>query len=346
MVQEANDLTIVANGAQRIVHLLRAPIFDARDEVEYVISIVRDITDEQARANKIRLASKVFETTVDAIVLTDAEDFVVMVNPAFSKLTGFSPDEMLGRLLSETPFRPIDPVESAARMEQLHREGSVTGEVPRFHKDGSELVLWVTATCARDAAGKIINYIRVFTDISPLKEAQRKLEQMASFDTLTRLPNRRLFHDRLDQALSRASRSRQRVGLVFLDLDGFKDVKDTLGHDISDRLLQEVNAQLHDCVRESDSLCRLGGDEFTIIIEHATLPDDAIRVAERIVQVLAAPFLLSGHEVKTTASMGIAIYPDDGAERATLIKTADVAMYRAKQGGRNRFEVFSTTLVE
>jgi PAS domain S-box-containing protein len=173
MVQEANDLTIVANGARRIVHVIRAPIFDAHNEVEYIISIVRDITDEQARANEIRLASKVFETTADAIVITDAEDFTVMVNSAFSKLTGFTPEAMLGRLLSETPFRPTDPVESAARMEHLHREGYVTGEVQRVHKDGSELVLWVTATCSRDAGGKIINYVRVFTDISPLKEAQR-----------------------------------------------------------------------------------------------------------------------------------------------------------------------------
>jgi diguanylate cyclase (GGDEF)-like protein/PAS domain S-box-containing protein len=342
MVQEANDLTIVANGARRIVHVIRAPIFDAHNEVEYIISIVRDVTDEQARANEIRLASKVFETTADAIVITDAEDFTVMVNSAFSKLTGFTPEDMLGRLLSETPFRPTDPVESAARMEHLHREGYVTGEVQRVHKDGSELVLWVTATCSRDAGGKIINYVRVFTDISPLKEAQRKLEQMASYDTLTNLPNRRLFHDRLEHALSRASRSDQRVGLIFFDLDGFKDVNDTLGHDVGDQLLCEVAGRLRECVRESDSLCRLGGDEFTVIIENAMLPADAIRAAERIVQALATPFQLSGHEVKTTASIGIAMHPDDGAESTTLIKNADVAMYRAKQSGRDRFQVFST----
>jgi diguanylate cyclase (GGDEF)-like protein len=165
---------------------------------------------------------------------------------------------------------------------------------------------------------------------------------MASYDTLTNLPNRRLFHDRLEHALARASRSDQRVGLIFFDLDGFKDVNDTLGHDVGDQLLCEVAGRLRECVRESDSLCRLGGDEFTVIIENAMLPADAIRAAERIVQALATPFQLSGHEVKTTASIGIAMYPDDGAESTTLIKNADVAMYRAKQSGRNRFQVFST----
>jgi diguanylate cyclase (GGDEF)-like protein/PAS domain S-box-containing protein len=344
MEQEISDLIMESNvHGHRVAHVIRTPIFDARNEVEYIVSIVRDITDEQARMNEIRLASKVFETTADAIVITDADDHVVMVNSAFSKLTGFTPDDMLGRLLSESPFRPIDPIESATRMERLHREGSVTGEVLRVHKDGSELVLWVTATCARDAGGRIINYVRVFTNISALKDAQRKLEQVASFDALTNLPNRRLFNDRLNQALLRASRSKRRVGLLFLDLDKFKEVNDTLGHDIGDQLLREVAVRLEKCVRGSDSLCRLGGDEFTIVVENATLPVDAIRVAERIVQALVTPFVLSGHEVKTTVSVGVAIYPDDGTEAATLIKNADVAMYRAKHGGGNRYELFSTS---
>ena len=342
MAQEISDMVLESPmRGKRTLHVIRAPIFDAQNEVEYVVSILRDITVEQARMNEIRLASKVFETTADAIVVSDGDDRVIMVNSAFSRLTGFPPEEIQGQLLAESPFRPTDPADAAARMQRLQQEGHVTGEVVRMRRDGSELPFWITGTCVRDAGGNIINYVRVFTDISQLKEAQQEMQRLASFDTLTGLPNRRLFHDRLEQALERAGRSHHRVGLLFLDLDGFKDVNDTLGHAIGDQLLREVAARLNECVRGSDSLCRLGGDEFTIVVENATLPDDAIRVAERIVGALAPPFLLAGREITTTASIGIAVYPDDGTDSTNLLKNADVAMYRAKKCGRNRFELFS-----
>src|SRR6185295_2259116 len=171
-----------------------------------------------------------------------------------------------------------------ARMQQLKQNGYVTGEVLRMRQDGSELPCWVTATCVRDKTGQIANYVRVFSDISQLKESQRKLSQLASFDALTGLPNRRLFHDLLNRALDRAARIGHRVGVLFLDLDGFKQVNDTLGHDVGDELLRGVAARLDKCVRAYDSVCRLGGDEFTIIVDNAALPDDAVRIAERIVQ--------------------------------------------------------------
>jgi diguanylate cyclase (GGDEF)-like protein/PAS domain S-box-containing protein len=274
-------------------------------------------------------------------MLSDADDRVVMINAAFSRLTGYDEGEIVGTVLAESPFRPIDPVESDARMERLHRDGHVTGEVSRFRKDGTPLALWVTASCVYNGDGTIRNYVRVFTDISLLSETQRKLEQLATIDTLTELPNRRLLQDRLDRALLRADRHRVGMGLMFIDLDGFKSVNDTLGHDVGDLLLREVARRLSGCVRASDTIGRFGGDEFAIILEDAVLPTDAAWIAERIIAALAAPFQLAGHCVRTSASIGIAIYPSDGADAAALLRSADMAMYRSKKGGRNRFRFFA-----
>jgi len=341
MVQDVEQVRDMPGKGRRIYHLIRAPIFGADGQVDYIMTSATDITEERARTDELSLASKVFETTADGIMLCDADDRVVMVNAAFSKLTGYTAQEIVGMTLTESPFRPIDVAESMVRAERLHREGFVTGEVPRFRKDGTPLSLWITASCVRNADNSIRNYVRVFTDISLLKEAQRKLEQLASVDTLTGLPNRRLVLDRLEQALLRAQRHRVSTAFLFVDLDGFKEVNDTLGHDIGDLLLREVARRLATCIRASDTLGRYGGDEFAIVLEDAALPGDAILVARRIVAALAVPFMLDGHHVRTTASIGIAVYPREGEDAMTLIKNADVAMYAAKRGGRNRFEFFA-----
>ncbi|NDP43595.1 MAG: diguanylate cyclase, partial [Aromatoleum sp.] len=346
MVQEVMKAVDVAGRGRRIIRGIHAPIFGADGAVEYLMSIASDVTEEQASADDLRLASKVFETTADGIMLTDGDDRVIMVNPAFSRLTGYGPGEIVGQTLAESPFRPIDPAASEARMVRLHSEGFVTDEVQRFRKDGTPLFLWVTGTCVRDAAGAIVNYVRVFSDISPLKEAQRKLEQLASFDTLTGLPNRRLLDDRLDQALRRALRLGGGAALLFIDVDGLKEVNDTYGHDVGDLLLQDIAARLRECVRASDSVGRYGGDEFVIVLEDGARAADALCVCQRIVAALADPVDVGGHRVRRGASIGIALYPQDGTDGATLLKNADVAMYEAKKGGRNRFVFFARPVDE
>ena len=226
-------------------------------------------------------------------------------------------------------------------MERQLRDGFVTAEVPRIRKDGTPLSLWVTASCVHNADGTIRNFVRVFTDISLLKETQRKLEQLASFDTLTGLPNRRLLHDRLEQTLRRTQRSNDGMAVMFIDLDGFKNVNDTYGHAVGDLLLREVASRLQKCIRSSDSVGRLGGDEFGIVLEGARLPAEAAQIGERIVAAMAEPIVVEGHRLTVAASIGIAIYPDDGTDAATLLRNADAAMYAAKQAGRNRFRFFS-----
>lgn len=344
MVQEVEQVRDVPGKGRRIIHLIRAPIFGADGQVDFIMSSATDITRERARNDELRLASKVFETTADGIMMSDSDDRVVMVNAAFTKLTGYGAQEIVGKTLAESPFRPIDVPESDARMDQLHRDGYVTGEVPRFRKDGVPLSLWVTASCVRNGDGTIRNYVRVFTDISLLKETQQKLEQLASFDALTGLPNRRLLHDRLEQALLRAKRHHGSMALMFIDLDGFKEINDTLGHDIGDLLLREVAIRLASCIRASDSIGRFGGDEFAIVLEDASLPSDAEQIGARIVAAFVAPFDLADNVVRMAASVGIAIYPSDGVHAAALLKNADVAMYAAKRNGRNRFEFFATVV--
>ncbi len=344
MVQEVPRLVIdIPQRERRLCHVVRVPVFDADDQVEYIVSITHDITDEQARADELRLISTVFETTADAIVLSDADDRVIAVNAAFTKVTGFEPGEMLDKLVTESPFAPSDLVQYAARQEQLGQNGYVSAEVTRYRKDGSELPCWLTKNCVRDDGGNIVNYVRVFTDISQLKKAQQRLEQFASFDTLTGLPNRRLFDLRLEQVLKRSERLGGHVGLLFIDLDGLKSVNDIHGHDAGDALLREVANRLRQSVRAGDSLCRLGGDEFTVIVEDATLPQDAIAVAERIVATLAVPFDIAGRAIRSGASVGIALYPAHGRDAATLVKSADVAMYRAKQSGGRRYKMAASS---
>ncbi len=321
---------------QRALRIVRAPIFDLAGDVEYVVAIVQDVTSEQARTDTLRLNAKVFETTADAIVISDADDRVVAVNAAFTKLTGFEPEEMLGKPLAESPFRASDPSAYGTRQQQLMDEGSVTTEVLRYRKDGSPLPCWLTKTFVRGDTGAIVNYLRVFTDISKLKDAQSKLMWLANLDVVTGLPTRRIFDDRLERALRRAERAGGSVGLLYVDLDHFKTINDMHGHDAGDAVLREVSRRMKQCVRASDSLCRLGGDEFTVVMEDATLPEAAHEVAERIIWALDPPIDIGRHAVACRASIGIAIYPDHGRDAETLLKRADMAMYQAKHAGRER----------
>jgi diguanylate cyclase (GGDEF)-like protein/PAS domain S-box-containing protein len=341
VVQDIVQVHDSAGTPARIHRLVRGPIFGADGRVDYIMTSATDTTEERARTAELQLASKVFETTADAIVISDADDRVVMVNAAFSKLTGFDAADIVGKILAESPFRPLDVEESNARMQRQLRDGFVTAEVSRIRKDGAPLSLWVTASCVRNPDGTLRNHVRVFTDISLLKATQRELEQLASFDTLTGVPNRRLLNDRLEQTLRRMQRRNDGLAVMFIDLDGFKNVNDTHGHAIGDMALQAVASRLQRCVRSSDSVGRLGGDEFAIVLEGARLPAEAALVGERIVAAMADPLVIEGRRLTIAASIGIAVYPDDGTDAAGLLRSADDAMYEVKQAGRNGFRFSS-----
>jgi len=308
--------------------------------VACLLSTTQDITQRKRDEAQMRLGSRVFESTADAIVVTDADDRVLTVNAAFSKITGYSADEMLGLIFGESPFRPIDPEQSAARLEIQLRQGHVTAEVLRHRKDGSELPLWVTASNVLDESGKIVNFIRVFTDISELKASQRQLEALATKDALTALPNRLYFKDQLERLLAQSRREPQQFALLFIDLDNFKSINDSLGHAAGDEVLQQTAKRLRECVREVDTIARFGGDEFTIILPQIRSARGPELVAEQVLKALAAPFTVAGNEHFLNASIGIALYPADGASADKLLRNADTAMYRAKESGRGCYVYF------
>src|SRR6185436_9187033 len=259
-----------------------------------LLSTTQDVTQRRADEAQMRLGSRVFESTADAIVVTDAEDRVLTVNAAFSRITGFSADEMLGKSFRESPFRPTDPEQSAARLEIRLRQGHVTAEVLRHRKDGSELPLWITASNVLDESGKIVNSVRVFTDISELKATQRKLEALATKDALTGLPNRLYFKDQLERLLAQAQRDHQQFALLFIDLDNFKSINDSLGHAAGDDVLQQTARRLKECVREADTVARIGGDEFTIILPQVRSARGPEAVAGQVLKAMAAPFTVGG----------------------------------------------------
>ena len=294
-----------------------------------------------AHARELRLVSKVFETTADGIMLTDADDRILRVNAAFTRLTGYEPADVVGKVLAESPFAPVDTVEAHARMAYLQAHGYVTGEVTRQRKDGALLALWITATCAHGDDGSITNYIRVFTDISALKATQRELEYLAGADMLTGLPNRRTFHERMHQLVQNARRRGARFGLMYVDLDGFKQVNDRHGHEAGDRLLQRTADLLRASVRAGDTAFRVGGDEFTVLLENIADSQSAITVAERIISGVEAAFGAGGEPADIGASIGIALYPDGGDDVPALLRNADAAMYRAKSGGRNGYRMYT-----
>ncbi len=303
------------------------------------IGIFHDISELKRTEEQLRLAATVFEGTAEGIMITDAAGVIVSVNRAFSELTGYAPQEAVGK----TPALLKSGRHPAGFYRGMWQEvlatGSWQGEMWDRRKDGALFPAWLTISVVRKEDGTPQYFVGIFSDISLIKESQRRIEYLANFDALTGLPNRNLFHDRLKHAVARAARQSDGFALMFIDLDNFKAVNDTLGHDAGDLLLQEVARRLGKCIRDGDTAARLGGDEFTVLLETSD-PDAVARTAQRIVEVLAAAFTLCESEVYVTCSIGISIHPDDGVDDQTLMKNADIAMYRAKQQGKNSFRFF------
>lgn len=319
---------------------------DAYGQPLRVVGTVTDASADVATEEKLRQAAVVFESTAEAIVVLDAKGRVVAVNSAFEDITGFSREEALGlgrqTLLADPSHASVFQEVDAA----LAESGHWRGELQARRKSGEVFPLLVNVSAIRSPYSNEREYVAVLTDISLFKSSQERLDHLAHHDALTGLPNRLLFNATLEQALHRSERHKQRVGLLFLDLDRFKHVNDTLGHAIGDKLLQAVAQRLRQCVRHEDTVARLGGDEFTVILEELEDARAAAAPAEKIIEALARPVELDGHVVTTSTSLGISIYPDDADCADALIKAADAAMYRAKQLGRNNFQFYTSKLTD
>ncbi|OFZ66701.1 MAG: hypothetical protein A2V79_05515 [Betaproteobacteria bacterium RBG_16_56_24] len=318
-----------------------SPIFDEQGNITHFLSQQIDISARKQVEEQIRLFEKVFANANEAILISDANNCIVATNPAFTEITGYTMEEVIGK----TPHMFASGQMSAGFYESMwsgiKATGKWQGEVIDRRKNGEIYAEWLSISALLDDSGRLTHYVALIADISERKAAEERMTYLAQHDVLTGLPNRMLFHDRLQQAITYAERQRTSVALLFMDLDRFKDVNDTLGHHIGDLLLQEVTHRIRHCVRGSDTVSRQGGDEYVIMLPNLDDLGDIMQVVNKLIESIADPYELEGHTVHVTTSVGVSIYPQDGVNIETLIRNADTAMYQAKDAGRNGYRFFT-----
>jgi diguanylate cyclase (GGDEF)-like protein/PAS domain S-box-containing protein len=304
----------------------------------------QDITARKQDEAALQLAASVFTHAREGILITDPEGAVLTVNRTFTDITGYTLDEIRGRNPRVLNSGRQPPSFYAEMWRQLQDRGAWSGEVWNRRKSGEFYAELLTISAVRDAAGAVTHYLGLFTDITPMKQQQVQLERLAHYDALTGLPNRVVLADRLQQAMGQSQRRHQCLAVAFIDLDGFKAVNDTHGHDAGDELLVAVSARMKEALRQVDTLARMGGDEFVALMVDLTQPEDVEPLLQRMLLAASQPVTLRTAagtvEVRVSASIGVTVYPYDAADAEVLMRHADMAMYAAKQGGRNQYRFF------
>ena len=305
-----------------------------------------EIIERERAEEGLRLSAKVFENTVEGVIITDAETRILAVNKAFSQVTGYTIEEVLHLTPQILKSGRHDPRFYADMWKSLKQSGQWVGEIWNKRKNGEIYPERLTIGVVRDSAGGVGHYVGVFSDITDIKRSQERLDFLAHHDLLTNLPNRLLFNHRLMQSIALAQRNMRQLAVVFIDLDHFKNVNDTLGHDLGDELLKRVATDLSVHVRASDTLARIGGDEFILLLDEIEAPRYAGAIAEKFLNLLSQSIMVSGYEIIISASIGVSFYPGDGQDVATLVKNADTAMYYAKTHGRNSYHFYAPEMSE
>ena len=321
--------------------LLLSVMRDADGQPSGLIGYLSDITERLEAEEKLRLHARIFEHSEEGIVITDADERVVAVNHAFCQITGYQDEEILGQ-----PARMFDSDHQDEDFYQrmwdaVHGAGSWHGEMSGRKKDGESYPKWASVSVMKNASGKVTHYFSIFSDISDRKHAEERINYLAYYDALTGLPNRSLLQKLVSQALVAAERDRSHGALLFIDLNRFKPINDTLGHAVGDRLLQLVGERFRKTLRREDVVARLGGDEFVAALFDITQREHAGIVAQKLLAAIEDPFLLDGHELTLGASIGISVYPEDGTDTESLLRYADVAMYRAKRANHDGYMFYS-----
>jgi diguanylate cyclase (GGDEF)-like protein/PAS domain S-box-containing protein len=305
-----------------------------------VIAFGHNVTERLEAENRHRLAAKVFDETSEGIMITDAAARIISVNRSFTAITGYSADEALGHKPSLLRSGRHDGAFYRQLWDALLEVGSWRGEIWNRRKDGEIYPQWLAISTVRDAAGKPEYFIGIFSDITRQKRDAEHIRFLAYYDGLTGLPNRSLLADRVAQAIAAARRSGRGLAVLFMDLDGFKHVNDSLGHLVGDELLRRVGERLKQQIRDTDTLARFGGDEFVLMLSDVESVDDVRTGARRCIEALGSPIRINEHEINITPSIGVSVFPADGEDFDQLIKNADTAMYRAKESGRNQYRLF------
>ncbi|MBF0166778.1 MAG: EAL domain-containing protein [Alphaproteobacteria bacterium] len=317
---------------------------DALGQPKMGLSIIENIDERKKLEERMRLDARVIAAASEGVFVTDRDRIILQVNPAFARITGFDAHEAVGMTPSllasgRHPHEFFDRIEAA-----LASAGMWQGEIWNRRKSGEVFPCWIDISVVRNEKDEIVNYVAVFHDITARKQNEERLTYLANHDPLTGLANRILYEERIDRALSRARRAGLKVALLFLDLDGFKHVNERFGHPVGDVLLQRLAERLTTCVRQGDTVARISGDEFLLIVEDLDDFRIAATVARKVLDTLKDPFQIEEHAIKLDGSIGIALYPEDGLEGTVLYKAADTAMYRAKRMGGNEARFSSEEL--
>jgi diguanylate cyclase (GGDEF)-like protein/PAS domain S-box-containing protein len=341
------------DGSRVWVAIATSLVRGASGEARYFVSVIQDISEAKRAATALRESEERFRRTFElagsGVAHIGMDRRFIRVNRRLCEMLGYSEDQLL-RLTGREISHPddLDVINSQRPRLYAGEIEAVRVEKRYLRKDGS--VIWVAFTMVveRGAAGEPQYEIAFFDDITArkqgeaaLRESEERFRQLAHYDTLTNLPNRALFYDRMQNILALAKRNSWTVGVMLVDLDRFKTVNDTLGHAVGDKLLRQVAERLSKSVRTSDTVARLGGDEFAVVLNNLSAPEDAAVVAHKIIAAFQAPFQVEGHSLPATLSIGAALFPNDSTDQETLLKNADAAMYRSKDAGRNCFSLFS-----
>ena len=328
--------------AKRILLWHPIPLRDYSGNQSGIILVGDDLTEPRRAEEKLRLTARVFETTALAMIITDPGGAILSANQAFTRLTGYGKDEAIGNNPRMLQSGRHDRDFYKAMWESLLSTGSWQGEIWDKRKDGSVYPKFTSIHALRDEQGAVTHYAGIFYDISERKAAEERLTHLAHFDALTELPNRSFFLDKLRRTCHDAAAGKGCCALIFLDLDHFKEINDTMGHQAGDHLLRETGRRLRAATRSQDMAARIGGDEFAVLLSDVKDAANAAMVAQKIIESFEPPVMLGAQAIAVTPSIGIALCPDHAGDPDTLLRLADEAMYRAKLAGRNAYRFFDT----
>lgn len=303
-------------------------------------TIIKEMPKQKDVETERQIAAKVLENISEGVIVTDIKGNILAVNPAFESVTGYLEAEVIGH----NPRMFQSGIHGPSFYQEMWNSvltfGKWQGEIWNKKKNGDVYPEWITISSIKDKLGEVTNFVAVFSDITDRKHAEEKLRQLAHFDSLTGVANRYTLNKHLNSLIETASKYNQQLAVLFLDLDRFKQINDTLGHNYGDLLLKEVSFRLKGLIKNKDLIARLGGDEFVIVLSNIKHPKEAVSVAEDVVEALSSSFILNHHEVYVTTSIGISLFPLDGSSLETLLRNADKAMYKAKSKGKNQFELY------
>ena len=328
------------DGHRLAVSVTISPVRDPLGRVSGASTIMRDVSHQKRLEEQLRLTASVFTHANEGVVITDPQGRMVDVNQAFERITGYARDEALGRTAQFLRSGRDGPDVVQQLLAELQAHGRCQGEVWSRRKSGEAYAGLLTVSRVDDAAGQPQNYVALFADVTSMRVQQERLEHLAHFDALTGLPNRLLLSDRLRQSMAHSRRQSQALAVLYLDLDGFKAINDSHGHDVGDALLVAVAGQMKMALRESDTLARMGGDEFVVVLGQLPGAEACLPLVERLLLACAAPLRVGERLLQVSASIGITLFPQDDSDVDQLLRHADQAMYQAKQLGKNRYHLF------